>query len=365
MKLICDGLDLAEAVATVGRATSARAINPILEGIKLTAKNGTLTLAATDLEMYIQKTIRADISAEGVTVVPGKLFAEYVGKLGKSSVGLHLDGDNMKITHGENVGNFQCLLLVEYPDIINITKKPHFTIKSDALRDLITKTRIAVSTDDSRPILKGVLCEIGKDKITGVSLDGFRLSKIEKEIKNHDKETKVIIPAKCLDEIKKLVADDNGEVSIIIDNKFLQVNINKTTFAGRLIDGEFINYTQIIPQKFESSVVVERTAFDSAVERAGLLVRSDRVNLVTLNITDKFITVTSNNEIGRISEKVGASLNGKDTKISFNAKYLYDVMRASSDEFVKINFSGELSPCTIESAKPCDYLFLVLPVRLS
>ena len=139
----------------------------------------------------------------------------------------------------------------------------------------------------------------------------------------------------------------------------------RTIFAGRLIDGEYINYAQIIPQNFESGVVVEKAAFEQAVERAGLLVRSDKINLVTLSISDKVIGVTSNNEIGQIAEKVPAKLNGKDIKISFNAKYLYDVLKATQDEFIKINFNGELSPCVIENAKPADYLFLVLPVRIN
>jgi len=331
----------------------------------LTAKDNTLTLAATDLDMYIQKTIRADVEVEGETVVPGKLFNEYVGRLGNFSVGLNLQGDNMTINHGENVFNFQCLLLIEYPDIISLTKKPHFSIKADALRDFITKTRISVGQDDSRPILKGILCEIEKSKITGVALDGFRLSKIEKAINNYSEPIKVVVPARSFDEIKKLVADDNGEVSIVIENKFFQVSINKTTFAGRLIDGDYINYAQIIPAKLESSVIVEKTAFEQAVERAGLLVRSDKINLVTLHIADKLISITSNNEIGRIAEKVQANLSGKDIKISFNAKYLHDVLKATTDEFIKINFNGELSPCVIENAKPADYMFLVLPVRMS
>jgi len=378
MKLTCEAIDLAEAVSTVSRASNARAINPILEGIKLIAGNGTLTLAATDLEMYIQKTIRADVKQEGTVVVPGKLFADYVGRIGENSVSLTSEGDNMVIKHGDNVCNFQCLLLVEYPDIINLNKKPHFSIKSKDLSDFITKARISASQDDSRPILKGVLCEIEKEKIIGVSLDGFRLSRVKKTISNHASDTKIVVPARSLDEIKKLISDDNGEVSIIIENKFFQVNINKTTFAGRLIEGEYINYKQIIPAKFDSSVVVEKAAFEKAVERAGLLVRNDKINLVTLNIADKLISITSNNEIGKIAEKVPASLTGKDTKISFNAKYLYDVLRATNDEFIKINFSGELSPCTVESAlakrkvpdeggalQAGDYLFLILPVRMS
>ena len=355
---------MAEAVSTVARGTNTRALNPILEGIKLTAKNGTLTLAATDLEMYIQKTIRADISTEGTCVVPGRLFTEYCQKLGRNSVGLGLNGDTMEISHGDNLGKFQCLLLIEYPDIININKKPHFSIKCDALRDFITKARVSVSMDDSRPVLKGILCEIVKDKITGVALDGFRLSRVEKPITNFADDKKVVIPARCFDEIKKLIADDNGEVAIVIDNKFFQVTLNKTIFAGRLIEGEYINYAQILPTKFEGNVVVERAAFESAVDRAGLLVRNDKVNLVTLTLADKSITIFASNDNHRINEKVPANLSGKDMKISFNARYLADVLNATNDDFLKMSYSGELSPCIIENAKSGDYLFLVLPVRL-
>jgi len=364
MKLVCDGLDLADAVAVVARATSARTINPVLEGIKLTAKGGMLTLAATDLEMYIQKSIRADISTEGVCVVPGKVFCEYASKLGKNSVELVLEKENLKVGNGENVGNFQCLLVVEYPDIVNLNKKPHFTIKSDAFKDFINKTRVSVGSDDSRPVLKGVLCEIGVDKIVGVALDGFRLTKITKAITNHSSAIKIVVPGRSLDEVRKLVDNDNGEIGVVIDGKFFQVNINKTVFAGRLIDGEYINYTQIIPSKFESTVIVERGAFDAAVEKAGVLVRNDKVNVITLNITDKFIQITATNEIGRINEKVPANLSGRDLKITFNTRYFLDAVRASSDEFLKISCMGELSPCVIESAKGGDYLFLVLPIRM-
>ena len=364
MKIICDGLDLAEAVSVVGRATNARAVNPILEGIKLTVRDGTLTLAATDLEIYVQRTIRADVKQDGVVIVPGRLFSEYVRKLGQQQVTLAAEGDNVIITHGENVCNFQCMLLAEYPDIVNLDKRPHFSVKSEAMRDFIAKTTFSASIDDSRPVLKGVLCELSKDKVLGVSLDGFRLSRVTKQIANLVSDTKIIVPARSLDEIKKLLAEDSGEVNIVIDNKFFQVNINKTTFASRLIDGEFINYKQIIPEKFGSSVVVEKSAFEQSVERAGLLVRNDKINLVTLKIVDKQIAVTSNNEIGKINERVAASLTGKDTNISFNAKYLHDVLRSISEEFIKISFNGELSPCIIESAKTGDYLFLILPVRM-
>ena len=366
MKLICDGLDLADAVNTVARATNGKAINPILEGIKLTAKDGKLTLSATDLEIYINKTINADVKVNGTIIVPGRLFTDYVRKTDKSQISITAEGDTVVINHGGgNVCNFQTLLLAEYPDIVSLNSKPRFSIKSKDFQDFISKATFSASTDDSRPVLKGTLCEIKGNTITGVSLDGFRLSKVEKQIANHNDDLTVIIPARSLDETRKLLSDDNGEVNIVIEKKFFQIGIGNTTFASRLIDGEFINYKQIIPTAFESSVIVEKTAFEQSVERAGLLVRNDRINLVTLKVADKQIAISSNNEIGKINEKIDASLTGKDMEISFNARYLHDALRASNAEFVKLEFNTQTSPCTITNAKSGDFLFLILPVRLS
>jgi len=250
---------------------------------------------------------------------------------------------------------------------VNLTADPYFSIKSEALRDLIAKTTICTSADDSRPVLKGVLLEIGTEpnKVTAVALDGFRLARVEKDIANYKTATKIIVPARSLEEVKKLLSDDNGEVNIVIENKFMQINVGNTLLATRLIDGEFINYTQIMPKEFSSDAVVEKTVFEHAVERAGLLVRSDRINLVTLKIGDKQVAVSSNNEIGKINEKVPASLNGKDVTISFNAKYLFDAMRNIQNDFIKIHLTGEHSPAIITSAKDSDFTFLVLPVRMN
>ena len=364
MKLICDGLDLADAVNTVARAANARAVNPILEGIKLVAAGGKLTLSATDLEIYTNRTIRADVKVEGTVVVPGKLFSEYVRKISGSQISITVAGDTVVINHGDSVCNFQSLLLAEYPDIVRLAAKPHFSIKSEALRDLISKTIISAGTDDSRPVLKGVLCEIGGGTLTGVALDGFRLSRVTKQIVCHAGDAKVIVPARAMDEVRKLLGDDSGEVNVTIENKFFQIALDGTTFATRLIDGEFINYRQIIPANFTNSVVVEKSAFEQSVERAGLLVRNDKINLVTLKIADKKIGIKSANEIGKIDEVINASLSGRDITISFNAKYLFDALRASASDFVKLQYTAETSPCVITSAKDGDYLFLILPVRV-
>ena len=365
MKLQIDGLDLAEAVSVVSRASGAKQINPVLEGIKLTAKGGMLTLSATDLDIYLKKTVRADIKKEGEVIVPGRLFADYVRKLDKSQISITAEGDTIVVKHGDNAFNFQGFVREEYPDIVTLDSDPYFSIKSEAFRDIIAKTTICASNDDSRPVLRGVLFEIDGAEITAVALDGFRLARVQKGISNHKDRTQIIVPSKSLLEISKLLADENGEINVCLENKFLQVSIGNTVFASRLIEGEFINYGQIIPKTTVSDIVVETSAFMHAVERAGLLVRSDRINLVTLKIVDKKIQINSTNEIGKINELVAASLTGKDMTISFNAKYLFDALRNIDNEFIKLSLTGEHSPATISASKDGDYLFLILPVRMS
>lgn len=365
MKILIDGLDLADGVATVARASGAKQINPVLEGIKLTATSGTLTLSATDLDIYLRKTVRADVKKDGEVIVPGRLFADYVRKLDKSTISITAEGETIVVKHDDNVFNFQGFLREEFPDIVSLKSDPHFSIKADDLKDLISKTVICASTDDSRPVLRGVFFEIEGNSLSAVALDGFRLARVTKTISNHKGKTSVIIPAKSLQEIGKLISDDNGEINIVIENKFVQVAVGNTILSSRLIEGEFINYSQIIPKSYVSDIVIETKALSHAVERAGLLVRSDRINLVTLKIADKQILINSTNEIGKINEKVSASLAGKDMTISFNAKYLFDALRNTPHDFLKLSLTGEHSPAIITGSKESDYLFLILPVRMS
>ena len=368
MKFICEGEDLRAAVATVSHGTNGKTINPILEGIKIVADKDSVTFFATDLELYIRKTIKADVKQEGSAVLPGKLFGEYIAKIGSGTITFTSSAETAVIEHGDgNDGNFSCMPIKEYPDLINLKATPTFAIKAGELKDIIGKTTIFTSQDNARPILRGVLFEIDatSNNLTAVALDGFRLAKIIKPIIKPTTSTKIIIPARALEEMRRMLSDDKKEeINVIIENKFVQISVGATVFASRLIDGEFVNYKQIIPADFASSVVVETAPFLASVGRAGLLSTTNKVNLLTLTVSDKQISLYANNELGKINERVPANLEGKDITIAFNSKYLYDAISTVTDEFIKISFTGALAPCVITNAKKDSYLFLVLPVRL-
>ena len=366
MKLICEGLDLSDAVLKVIKATANRTTNPILEGIKISAHEDSLTLSATDLEISIEKTIPADVKVEGEVVVPGKFFADFVKKLSSEQIELSLNENNLlRIKYTDSEGFLQCLNADEFPIIKELVNPEKVVIKTKDLRELINRSIFSVATDDARPILKGCLFEISNNTITAVALDGYRLAMAKKPIISTTAEFSSIIPARTLGEIAKLLeGDDNDPLELLIQKNYMMLNINSTKVITRLLDGEFINYKQVIPQSASTTITINKKQLEYGLERASLLARMDKNNLVKFEIRDKLLTLTSASDIGNVTENITISLEGKDVTIAFNARYVSECMRIIDDEFIKINFSSSIAPCTITSSQDDEYLFLILPVRI-
>jgi len=281
MKLICEGLDLSDAVLKVIKATATKTTNPILEGIKLRASEDTLTLTATDLELSIEKTIPADVKIEGEVIVPGKFFADFVKKLSGEQIELSLDNKNsLKIQYTDSEGYLQCMNTEEFPQIKQLENPEKIVIKNNHFKDLINKTIFSVAVDDARPILKGCLFEIGQEKITAVALDGYRLALVKKPIVSSTAEFSCIVPARTLGEISRLLEDSDKEIAVYIQKNYMLVQIDNTKIITRLLDGEFINYKQVIPVNASSVVTINKKQLEFGLERASLLAKMDRNNLV-------------------------------------------------------------------------------------
>lgn len=366
MKLICEGLDLSDAVLKVIKATANKTTNPILEGIKLRASEDSLTLSATDLEISIEKTIPADVKIEGEAVVPGKFFADFIKKLSNEQIELTLtDKNSVKIKYTDSEGYIQCMNADEFPEIKGLVDPETIVMKKDDLKDLINNTIFSVAIDDARPILKGCLFEISNNKITSVALDGYRLAMSKKSIQSTTAEFSCIVPARTLSEISKVLEGGDAEnVEMLIQKNYLLVNVNNTKVITRLLDGEFINYKQVIPQSITSTVTINKKQLEFGLDRASLLARMDKNNLVKFDVKDKLLTMSSASDIGNVTENITISLDGKDITIAFNARYMSECMRNIDDEFIKINFTSSIAPCTITSTEHDEYLYLILPVRI-
>lgn len=360
----CDGLDLSEAVNKVLKATSSKTTAPILEGIKLSAHNDCLELSATDLELSIKKTIKAEVLSDGETVVPGRLFCEYIKKLTNEQIEFELNDKNqLKISYTDSVGYIQCMEVLEFPEVKNIEKEEYFEISKNNFKSLVNKVLFAVALDDSRPILKGVKFEIINNEIKLVALDGYRLSIASNRVLNSTNDFTFVVPARCLGEISKMIEGEE-EIKVYIHSNNLMLDMGDTVIITRLLEGQFINYKQIISTNFTTTVTINKSQLEDAIERASILSKVDKNNLVKFDIKENVLTLTSDSEIGNVKENITVAMKGSDIVIAFNSKYFTDCLRAVDDEFIKINFSNSILPCIINPSEGEDYLFLILPVRI-
>lgn len=366
MQIICDGLDLSDAVLKVSKAVANKTTNPILEGIKLVAEEDTLTLSATDTELSIEKKIKAEVKIEGETVVPGKFFTEFIKKLSNEKIELELNDKNqLKIKYMDSESFIQCYVTNEYPSFNRLDSQNFFALTSSNFRNLINKSIFSVAVDDSRPILKGTLLEISTKQVRAVALDGYRLAMVTAPLKDSNINDGVIVPARSLSEIAKLLDDSDEVVTLYVDSKYIMVDLGATKIISRVLEGEFLNYKTIIATEFSSEVVINKEQLTNALERASLLSKVGQNNLVKFDIKENNLTLTSNSEIGNIKENISVSSQGKDIFIAFNARYFMEALRTTSDEFIKIKFNSPSNPCVVVPANNSDeYLYLILPVRI-
>lgn len=365
MKVECNGNDLCDAVAKVIKAVSTRSTNAILECIKLNAEDGTLTLTATDLELSIEHMVRADVIESGEVVVPGKLFGDFVKKLTSQNIVLTATGSRLKIDYERSEGEFGCYPADQFPEVNRIEDTQYFEIKNSDLKDLVNKVAFSVCTDDTRPVLKGVRLEIDDSSITAVALDGYRLAKCVKPIVTTTASTSIVVPARAILEISRLIADNDDTVKFNLHKNFLMVRIDATTITTRLLAGDFVNYRQIIPQHFDTQVYIPKELFEDAIDRAVLMSRSEKNNnLVRFDISQTNMTVRSHSDAGNVEENLPVKTDGADISISFNARYFTEFLHYMTCDTVVLNMTNATSACVVSPAGGLDeYIYLVLPVR--
>ena len=364
MRFSCDTSDLNNSLAVVSRALAVRSPKPILEGILFESCDEGLKLTCTDLALGIETMIPATFIEEGRAVLPGKLLCEIVRKLPGGMCDISIS-DRMQAT-------IRCASIrttisgfdpVEYPELPQVAGE-RFSMAQSTLRDMIGRTLFAIAVDESRPILTGCLMEVGKNEMSVVALDGFRLAMRKESIAGPEKDVAAVVGGKVLGDIAKILSDTEDEVSLCFSRSHVQLNMGATHIVARLLEGEFIRYRQILPQEWQTRVAVRRSELGSAIDRASLIAREGKSNLVCFKIDGDTLDVTSNSENGDMEEKIDVTTEGKDLTIAFNVRYITDVLKALSDDEVFMRFNSNVSPCVVCPTEGDSYLYLVLPVRV-
>ncbi len=366
MKFVCGGVSLSDAALTVSKACAVKTITPVLECIKLRAENDSLTLTAYDGEISIEKKIKAEVLEEGELCVNGKTFADFVGKIVGFEVAISSDEKGIIIRYADSESYMQSLPAEDFPNLGDRTTegKEYFEVKENELKELIGKIVFCCATDGSRPILKGALLEAKEGKLTATALDGFRMAYAYANIEGSSAEMKIVCPARTLVEISRML-DGDGALKIYADKYLLSVAVQDTVITSRLYAGEFVKKENIYPIEFTTKVIAKRSELIDSVERASVLIRGDKYNLVILDVKPDKIVITANSDMGKIEETVSAELDGKEVKVAMNSKYLLDAVKALTEENVLLSFNTAVTPFTVENLEDKRWQYLVLPLRTS
>ena len=364
MKFVCDGMILSDAALTVSKACAVKTITPILECIRLRAENDGLTLTAYDGEISIEKKIAAEVLEEGELCVNGKTFADFVGKISSFEVVIASDESGIVIRYADSESYMQSLSAADFPRLGDRSTegKNFFETKESDLKSLIAKTVFCCASDESRPILKGCLLEAKEGKLTATALDGFRMACSACDAGEGSGEMKLVCPARTLIEISRML-DGDELLKIYADKNLLSVAVKNTVITSRLYAGEFVRKENIFPVAFTTTVNVRRAEIIDSVERASVLIRGDKNNLITFDIKLGKIVINANSDMGKVEETVAADLDGKELKIAMNGKYLLDALKALTSEVVVLSFNTSVSPFTLENAEEGGSQYLILPVR--
>ena len=365
MRFQCEVPELMSALNTVSRVLAVRSTMPVLEGILLESCAQGLRLMCTDMALSIETVIPATIEEEGRTVMPGKLFLEVIRKL---------PGDTVSISVNErHAATIRCqasrttlsgMNPMEFPELPEIEDGSQISIPQNTLRDMITKTSFAIGTDESRPILTGSLMEIEPEEIRLIALDGFRLAIRRERMQSAAAGVQAVIGGKMIGDLSKVLDDSDEAAALTITRTHLCAQMGTTRVITRLLEGEYIRYRQILPTDFQTCVTVRRAQLAEAIDRASLIAREGKNNLVRFKIEGDSMTLSSNAELGDVQEQIDVITEGKDIEIAFNVRYVSDVLKVLTDENVCMRFNSNVSPCVICPQEGDAYLYLVLPVRV-
>ena len=364
MKFICEGLILSDAASTVSKACSTKTVTPALECIKISAQNDLVTFVAYDGEISIEKVFKAEVVEEGETLVNGRFLADFISKISDKTVSVSTSERGMEIKYDDSRSMMAILPASDFPRIRKDETDETITVKESDFKNLIAKTVFCSATDDSRPILKGCLLEAKGNELHATALDGFRMACSYCETEETSGNMKIVCPARTLTEIARMLDNEEG-LKIYADKNMLSVEVKDTVITSRLYAGEFVRKENIFPIDFTTRITVKRNELIDSVERASILIRGDKNNLLIFDIKNGKIVINANSDMGKVEETVPAELDGKELKIAMNGKYLLDAIKALDEENILLSFNSSVSPFTLENVEDKRCQYLVLPVRTS
>ncbi len=370
MKFECASQELYAALTNVSKALSARPAIQILEGVLIHAEENELTLMCSDGALSIKSSIEAIIEIEGDIVLPGKLLTEIVRKLPQGTVKFSVNDKNaVTLRCGQSRSTISGMSANEFPQMIDIMHTHAFHFSQKVFRNMINKVTFAIAVQESRQALTGCLMEITAEELRLVGLDGYRLALLRNQdnfvMPDGEEMISAIIPGRVIGEMAHIMSDEDEMMTMHFDKTHIMAIIGNTTLVSSLLAGEYINYRQILPSAWLSRVTVKKKELQDAIERASLMAREGKNNIIRMHVSENLLEITSMSDLGDVHEQLDATLEGEAIHIAFNARYINDVIKNVDEEVCALRMNSSVSPCVITPLEGNQYLYLVLPVRVA
>jgi DNA polymerase-3 subunit beta len=364
LKIVCSRDEFAQKLAVVGRGVSTRTAVQILSGILVRASGGKLELAATDMELSIRTSLEAQVEGEGAVVVPGRLLVDLSRLLPESEVTIeHREEENiLHVRCGAAEYRLNTYGAEDFPRLPEIEAANTHTLDADVLLETVASVGRAVSRDEARPVLTGILVRFGEGKLVMAATDSYRLSYKETPLEGKAPELEAIVPARALEELRRL-AVPGGTIELAVQENQVVFGVGGTWLTTRRIEGQFPKFDELRPKEFKYEVTLPREELLEVVRRTSVM--AHRNSPLRLRFAEGEVTVwTQTQDVGEARETLPIRFDGEPLEIGFNADFMRDGIESAVGEEVRLRLIDPLRPGLIQGPGD-DFWYLIMPIRLA
>lgn len=365
MKFSLNKDNFLEGLQQVQSVVSTRTTLPILSNVLIQADKSHLRMTTTDLDVGVRGSIEAKIEEPGATTLPARRLFSIIRELPSGEIHFETDANQTtSIRCGHSFFRILGLAQEEFPPFPEFEGSTSWTVAQSVLKDALKKTSYAISSDETRYVLNGILCVFRENHVTLVATDGRRLAMVELDVDiKPAKEFSIIIPAKAVNELQRSLKDE-GDIRVKLGSNQIAFELNNTVLVSKLIEGNYPNYKQVIPSaEVKERIALERETFLNAVRRVALLT-SEKSSSIKLILTKNNIDITANSpEIGDAKESLAVKYTGRDLTIAFNPEFLIAPLRNLSNDEIYLELTDEMSPGVIKINAP--FLYVLMPMRVT
>jgi len=373
MQVTCLRENLSRGLANVSRAVASRATLPVTQNVLLEGDNGQLKLTATNTEIAISTWIGAQIEDEGSITVPARMLTDFVNSLPGETVTIDFQPESagVKVSSGKFNGDISGIPAEEFPPIPEVSGGVSVAIPADAFKGALERVVFAAATDDSRPVLTGVKIELKEKSFIVAAADGFRLAVETGELAEAiDGEIGIIVPAKTLAEVERLLGDGSSTISLSTDSndRSAKFRLDSSEIVTSLVQGTFPDYEKLIPTSWSTRASIDLSQMSQATRAASIFARDGSgiirimINPGEADAAGAVKVIARAEEVGANENEVEASVEGDETKIAFNSKFLSDVLNVIEGDDVKLETTTPSSPGVFRSPKHENYTHVVMPM---